>query len=112
MLGYEDILNSHLKEAAEGIEIVYAGQSLPVLPFINGLRGIKAKKPLEVCHRHAAGDPEGIDISTGGGHVDGGDVRDVHGGIHEATSFNRLVGRVVFRTGAVIYNNRKQKSRW
>ena len=91
LYGYKDILNGYLKEVAEGIEVVRAGQGLALLPLIDSLRSIETEVLLQGSNRHTPGFPQLGDVPASGDHVDDGEVFDAH----EATSFS-AVGRAVF----------------
>ena len=76
--GYEDVLNGHLQQDSQGIEVVRAGQGLPFLPFIDGLRSLKTKVLLQVRNGQTAGFAEVGNVPAGGNHVNHGKVLDGH----------------------------------
>lgn len=45
---YQDLVHGDLKQLAEGIEIIHAGQALSSLPFVDCLRLFESKKPLHI----------------------------------------------------------------
>lgn len=87
---YQDVLDGYPQKVAEGIKVVDAGQSFPVLPFIDGLRRVKAKVLLQIRDRQSPGDTKGIDVPPGRDHVDGREIL----GTHEEASSGWSVKKV------------------
>ena len=68
--GNDDFVHGHLEQSTQGIEVIYAGKALPSLPFVDGLRFLKAKIGLEVTDRQATILPKPTNIRSGGHRID------------------------------------------
>ena len=74
----QNLIHGDLKQCAEGIEVVDAGQALSLLPFVNGLGLLEAKIGLQVPDREAPLFPQPLDIPSGGRQVNHGKGSGVH----------------------------------
>ena len=65
-----NLIHGDLKQCAEGIKVIDAGQALSLLPFVDGLGRIKAEKLLKIVDGQASLLPQPGDVCAGGHRVD------------------------------------------
>ena len=68
--GDDDFVHWHLEQSAQCVEIIYAGKTLPSLPFLDGLRLLKSEIVLEISDCQAALLSEPANIRSGGHRID------------------------------------------
>ena len=69
---HQDVVHGHAQQGAQGIEVVYRGQTLAPLPLIDGLGFLKAEKLLKVSDRESPGLPQPENVGSCGRKVDDG----------------------------------------
>lgn len=68
--GDDDFVHWHLEQSAQCVEIIYAGKTLPSLPFVDGLRLLKSEIVLEISDCQAAILSEPANIRPSGHRID------------------------------------------
>lgn len=86
----QEVFHGHPQHPGQRQQVVHAGQALPVLPFINGLRIFKPEVGLKVPHGHARRLAEPPDVAAGAGQVDDREYRTI---AHALSSPFKQVGR-------------------
>ena len=61
----ENIINSYLQQSRENDQIVYRRQRSPVLPFVDGLRGIETEHSLQIVYGKTCRLAQPNDVRTG-----------------------------------------------
>ena len=75
---HQDVIHGNIQQGAQGVEIVYRGQALSPLPFVDGLGFLKAEELLEIPDGQALRLPQPADVGPGGRKVDDGELGEAH----------------------------------